>query len=249
MGNYDVMQVCLNGHQITENYLKSPQFRKAFCTTCGQSTIHQCPSCGSDIKGAYHYERVISLGPSAPVPDICEYCGEDFPWREKKNRLVKELKENKGDNLFILDQIFDKFHLVVKQLRQRYNDRETLDVGDEYDVQDLLHSLLVIFYDDIRPEEWTPSYAGASSRTDFLLKDENMVIEVKKTRKTLKARQLGEELIIDIARYKKHPDCKLLYCFVYDPDGFIVNPKGLENDLNSDDQEMKVRVKIIPKGH
>ena len=27
-------------------------------------------------------------------------------------------------------------------------------------------------FDDIRPEEYTPSYAGGSSRIDFLLKDE-----------------------------------------------------------------------------
>jgi len=38
--------------------------------------------------------------------------------------------------------------------------------------------------------------------------------------------------LIDIARYQSHPDCRNLVCFVYDPEGKIGNPKGLENDLN-----------------
>lgn len=67
-------------------------------------------------------------------------------------------------------KIIDRFHLVVKQLRNRYNSRETLDIVDEYDVQDLFHSLLYIFFNDVRAEEWTPSYAGKCARQDFLLK-------------------------------------------------------------------------------
>ena len=51
--------------------------------------------------------------------------------------------------------IFERFHQVSRQLRSRYDGRETLFINDEYDVQDLLHSLLHLHFDDIRPEEWT----------------------------------------------------------------------------------------------
>lgn len=248
--HYDTMQVCLNGHLITDNYHSSPEFRKNFCTECGETTIIACPNCKTEIKGDYHVPGVLDLsGISTPVPDICENCGTGFPWTTKKKKLAENVKNPERDSLFLINQICEKFHLVVKQLKQRYNDRLTFEVDDEYDVQNLLHSLLVIFFDDIRPEEWVPSYAGSSKRTDFLLKDENFVVEVKKTRKGLKAKELGEQLIIDIANYKGHPNCKILYCFVYDPDGYIANPRGIENDLNSDDKAMKVIVKIIPKGH
>jgi hypothetical protein len=64
-----------------------------------------------------------------------------------------------------------------------------------------------------------------------LLKKEKIVIEVKKTRKSLGARQIGEELIIDMARYRAHPNCDKLVCFVYDPDGWVNNPKGVIADL------------------
>ena len=147
----------------------------------------------------------------------------------------------------IIENLCERFHLVVRQLKARHDNRETLAVEDEYDVQDLLHSLLTLHFDDIRPEEWTPSYAGGCSRMDFLLKKEQIVIEVKKTRKTLGAKEIGEQLIIDINKYKAHPDCTKLLCFVYDPEGWIANPRGIENDLNSEDGELPVKVLITPR--
>ena len=155
--------------------------------------------------------------------------------------------QSSTDSIAVIENVCERFHLVVRQLRERHDSRETLSVEDEYDVQDLLHSLLTLHFDDIRPEECTPSYAGSSSRVDFLLKQEQIVIEVKKTRKGLAAKQIGEQLIVDIARYKDHPDCKKLLCFVYDPEGRIANPRGIENDLNRDDGDLPVKVIITPR--
>ncbi len=146
----------------------------------------------------------------------------------------------------ILDIIFDKFHISARQLRKRHDSRDTIDVQDEYDTQDYLHALLLLHFDDVRPEESSPSYAGKNSRVDFLLKDFKTIIEVKKTRAGLTAKEIGSQLIEDIVRYKSHPDCENLVCFVYDPDGYIDNPRGLENDLNEDNEVMKVKVIIKP---
>ena len=251
MGKYDAYLVCEKGHGINNSYYSSPEFNKKFCTTCGSKTFKECPNCGSDIQGKMHFENIIDLsGGIDYVPEICKNCGKDFPWKTEKKEIVKNINSLEKDNIILIENLMDKFHLVAKQLRQRYNERETLDIKDEYDVQDLFQGLLRIYYEDIRAEEWNPSYAGGSSRSDFLLKDEKIIIEVKKTRSTLKSKQLGEQLIVDIAKYKTHPDCKTLICFVYDPEGYIINPKGIENDLNKEStKEMKVIVKIIPKGH
>jgi hypothetical protein len=146
-----------------------------------------------------------------------------------------------------LDQIVLKFHAVAAQLRSRHAERSTLDINDEYDVQDLMHALLRLYFDDVRPEEWVPSYAGSASRTDFLLPQIDTVVEIKKTRVGLNAKVLGEQLIIDIFKYKKHPQCRKLLCFVYDPEGRIANPGGIENDLNNADHGIEVRVSILPK--
>jgi len=151
-----------------------------------------------------------------------------------------------ADNHEFLDNVFNKFHTIAIQLRSRYNNRDTIDIKDEYDVQDVLHVLLKLHFKDIRKEEWTPSYAGGSSRMDFLLKEQQTVIEVKRTRVGLDDKELGKQLIIDKAKYKSHPDCKRLICFTYDPDGRILNPKGIENDLNSKDENFIVDIVIKP---
>ncbi|MEM6614676.1 MAG: hypothetical protein AAF652_21030, partial [Cyanobacteria bacterium P01_C01_bin.72] len=132
------------------------------------------------------------------------------------------------------------------QMRSRHRNRPTLEINDEYDVQDLFHSLLTLYFDDIRREESNPSHAGANSRSDFLLKPEKIVIEIKKTREGLNARKLGEELTLDINKYQAHPDCETLVCFVYDPEARISNPRGLENDLEQITDKVKVKVLIRP---
>lgn len=147
----------------------------------------------------------------------------------------------------ILGDIFENFHSFCRQLRNRHDSRPEFEVNDEYDVQDLLHAILKLHFKDVREEEYTPSYAGSSSRVDFLLKNEQVVIEVKKTRQGLADKHIGEQLILDVAHYRNHPDCKGLICFVYDPDNRVKNPRGLESDLRrlSDDQ-MPVELFVRP---
>ena len=159
---------------------------------------------------------------------------------------IKPQLDNQSDYDSILSGIFEHFHACALQLRRRHAERSTLMIKDEYDVQDLLHAILKLHFSDVRPEEWTPSYAGNCNRMDFLLKQVQTAIEVKMTRSNLKDKEIGEQLIIDIAKYKEHPFVKTLYCFVYDPNRNIYNPTGLENDLtkkSSDDFKVKVFVR------
>jgi hypothetical protein len=148
--------------------------------------------------------------------------------------------------LITIETICSRFHSVVRQLRVRHSNRPTLDVADEYDVQNLLHSLLRMHFNDIRPEEWTPSYAGNCSRMDFLLKPEKLVLEVKMTRRSMSDKDLVDQLIVDRNRYENHPDCEQLVCFVYDPDGRIGNPVAIASDLESTTSDLPIRVMIYP---
>jgi hypothetical protein len=249
VGAYDTQQVCLNGHQVTDSFHRRPQDRAKHCAKCGAPTIHQCPACSREIKGDYHSENVVVIGGAPePVPTHCEECGTPFPWA-KGERELSTVVDTGQHAVELLERICLRFHLVARQLRQRREDRDTLDVNDEYDVQDLLHSLLHLGFDDIRPEEWTPSYAGKSSRMDFLLKREGIVLEAKKTRAGLGGKEIGDQLLVDIARYQGHPACKTLFCFVYDPEGRISNPRGLEADLTRTEGNLTVRVFIVPRAH
>lgn len=144
-----------------------------------------------------------------------------------------------------IETIFNKFHDIATQLLKRYEGRETLKLKDEYDVQDLLHSLLLLYFNDIRKEESVPSHAGSNSRLDFLIPDYQIGIEVKMTRKGLSDNKIGQQLLVDIGRYQSHQNCKTLLCFIYDPDYNIDNFKGLKDDLEShsnDDFNIKVYI-------
>lgn len=152
----------------------------------------------------------------------------------------------KADVVQSLVSILSKFHKFARQLNHRYNDRQTISIYDEYDVQDLVHAILRLHFEDIRAEECTPSYAGASSRIDFLIKDESIGVEIKKTRPGLRDRELGEQLIIDKERYKSHYNCKNLICFIYDPEGYVANAAGLINDLGGLTDDMNTYVVISP---
>ncbi len=165
--------------------------------------------------------------------------GHSFYHLENLNQFEEFLNEYKPQVLFTsfqikeipltLDQMCQALRLAKKYHINLIADagRETLTIKDEYDVQDLLHALLKLHFSDVRPEEWTPSYAGNSNRMDFLLKEAHIAIEVKMTRDNLKDKEIGEQLIIDIDKYQQHPDVNTLYCFVYDPNAILHNPVGL----------------------
>lgn len=184
-----------------------------------------------------YYERMVeSLKP------ILDALVESFENIEEMSDGMEKQSE-----LEIINNLCMKFPLFARQMQKRHSQRQPFEIKDEYDVQDLFHALLKIHFDDIRPEEYTPSKAGSASRVDFLLKKEKIVIEIKMTRKNLGAKELGNELIIDINRYTSHQDCKTLVCFVYDPEGYINNPSGIENDLESTSSDLKIKVNILPK--
>lgn len=131
----------------------------------------------------------------------------------------------------IIKEIARKFLDVSRQLGRRHGNRPAMQFVDEYDDQDLLHALLKMFFDDIRREEHTPSYAGSSSRIDFVLPEIGIAIELKHIRNGLKEGELGKQLIEDKARYSKHPDVLHLLCIVFDHEGQLPNPHGIERDL------------------
>jgi hypothetical protein len=93
--NYDVQQVCENGHQITDCYNIRPETQKKFCDKCGAATINACPYCHKEIQGAMikvsedylggrsGHHKVIP-GSHVDVPSYCRNCGKPYLWTESK---------------------------------------------------------------------------------------------------------------------------------------------------------------------
>lgn len=149
----------------------------------------------------------------------------------------------------LLERLVKGLQRAMHPLTHRRKGSQSLSFSNEYDVQDLLHVLLRPWVQDIRPEEFTPSYAGSSTRMDFLLPAHKLVLETKIVRDRSHAKKIGDELIIDIEHYRRHMDCKDLWCVIYDPNQLITNSEGLKSDLEgkraSKDGELIVKVFVL----
>jgi hypothetical protein len=160
-----------------------------------------------------------------------------------KNNLTLELKMVRPD--ILLEFIFTNFSLFCQQISKRYNDRPTIEIVDEYDVQNIIHSILKLFFSDIRREVYNPQYLGKSTRIDFILNNENIGIEIKYADGLNPEKRIGDELLIDINHYKENRNCKKLICFIYNPNGAFNNPEGFKNELEKS-KELPVKVYINP---
>jgi hypothetical protein len=140
-----------------------------------------------------------------------------------------------------------RFHAVTRQLRLRKDYRATLEVEDDYDLQDLLCALLKMEFDEVGVDEWTPPYTGGAPRTTFLMHREQIALVVKKTRSGLTTQELTDQVAADSARYANREKCVTLFCFIYDPEGRIGSPKQLETDLTSVSDRYMIEVLVAPK--
>ena len=151
------------------------------------------------------------------------------------------------EHLSITKTLCQRFHVVARQLRLRGEYRSTVNVEDECDVQDLMHALLRQHFDDISTDEWMPSYSNNVPRTTLLLDHDRLAIVVKKTRTGLSRKDLADQLRADVERYRDRGRCTQMLCFIYDPEGRIGNPRGLENELNATSEHFSVDVVVAPK--
>lgn len=263
MAEYDTKQVCVNGHHITDRYYDRPDSRQDYCNECGAETIKECQNRGEEMEGEMLDSGVVAIGFEPTIPDFCDGCGQPFPWTEKEEEedisieveqstdrlelgFTSAYDETTVTPISLINRICTSFPIAANILQDRYDGRPGFEISDEADVQDLLHAILRMHFEDVRPEEVVPSRAGASSRIDFLLKPEQIGIEVKMTREGLDVKKLGEELSVDKERYKSHQNCKTLICFIYDPEFRLTNPAEL-GDLEEGSSDLDVIIHVVPK--
>lgn len=151
------------------------------------------------------------------------------------------------DPIDLLRKVCLRFHAVARQLRLRKDYRTTLEVEDDYDLQDLLCALLKLEFDEVGADEWTPPYAGGSTRATLLLNGEQIAIVCKKTRSGLTTKELAEQIAADARHYSSRESCRHLFCFIYDPEGRIGSPTRLESDLTSVSDRHTIHVLVAPK--
>ena len=181
----------------------------------------------------------VAAPPASPVPS---------PSPTLASAAVVISKEQPAsDPVDALRKVCLHFHAVARQLRLRKDYRATLEVEDDYDLQDLLCALLKLEFDEVGADEWTPPYAGGSTRTTLLLNRDRLAVVAKKTRSGLTTKELAEQVAADTAHYVSRKPCVHLFCFIYDPEGRIGSPTRLETDLTSVSDAFTVDVLVAPK--
>ncbi|WP_411034748.1 hypothetical protein [Shinella sp. BYT-45] len=188
-------------------------------------------------------ERMLSKG--LTIGDAAEAAAAHvFAHRVNDRLLVPKALMNDLDLVLSLCR---RFPLFADTMRARQRGRTPFGINDEYDVQDLLHAILRLHFDDIRPEEHTPSYAGNHSRVDFHLPGSRLVIEAKMTRSGLTQKEVINQLLIDVGRYSKMDAIDTLVCVIYDPDRHCTNPRGIETDVEKTGNRLNVKVVVCPQ--
>ena len=154
---------------------------------------------------------------------------------------------SESDPLQLLRKVCLRFHAVARQLRLRKDYRPTLEVEDEYDLQDMLCALLKLEFDEVGTDEWTPPYTSGASRTTLFLNKDQIAVVAKKTRSGLSAKELADQVTADSSYFRAQDKCSTLFIFIYDPEGRIGSPKRLETNLTSVSERCTVEVLVAPK--
>ena len=187
----------------------------------------------------FRFGRVLPQGQTPSAPEV----------GAPPERPTASASTKPTDIEEVVEVLVKGLRRAMHPLTHRRKNAQVFAFSNEYDVQDLLHALLRPWVADIRPEEFTPSYAGSSTRMDFLLAAHKLVIELKFVRDRVHAKKVGDELIVDIAHYGKHPECQILWCIVYDPNEYLTNAGGLRADLSGkrsyQDGELVTKVLVL----
>lgn len=229
----DAMQVCRNGHVITDRLHTVPEQALDHCDRCGAATYDRCLTCGCELPGAIPLPGLVPVGGRCP-PQYCAACGAAFPWTQHALRATPSVP------LRQLDTLLRRLPVAIRELRARHAERPPFRVEDVFDLEDLLRAVLPLDFGDVYSECRTPSYA-AGTRTDFLLVTEAIVICTKFVHTEVNERQLEEQWREDVAYYDGHGRCRTLTGFVYDPQGRLSEPRRLETAWAQPNSDLRLK--------
>jgi hypothetical protein len=214
----DVMQVCRNGHVITDRLHSNPESGRTHCDRCGAATLDRCLTCGHELPGALDVCGLVPIG-AWQTPRHCLMCGAAFPWVRRPHPAPEPLT--------LLDGILRRLPPVIRQLRWRQGDRPPLRIDDDRDLEDLVRALLPLHFDDVRIETRTPLYSPGT-RTDLILAPAEIALTMKYARSSLPEPKLLEQWQEDVAYYRRQSRWRMLVGFIYDPEGVLRDGKTLE---------------------
>ncbi|WP_338018887.1 hypothetical protein [Brevibacillus agri] len=117
-------------------------------------------------------------------------------------------------------------------------DLQKIVLGNEYDVQRMLYSLIRPIFPEARVEIYEDG-GYKSYRYDIFFDDYETVIEVKCSRPSMQERELTEQIGSDAFHYQE----KYIYLFIYDKHRVIANvdafSKAYSKSLNTHEKQIE----------
>lgn len=159
-------------------------------------------------------------------------------FREERYNLIDyKTKLDEETSILILKRILNNFYSHIKSMyidkvhgrgTIKQENLEKIKIGNEYDVQRILYSLIKPIFPDARTEV-VDDESVTSVRYDIEIESCNTVIEVKCTRPSLSERNLNEELGADSFHYSR----KNIMFFIYDKENIVSNIEEYKKVYNN----------------
>ena len=166
----------------------------------------------------------------------------------EENVFISEYKSHQQGELLLIEKILENFYMhyhamyknpVHKKGTLASESLDAIRIGNEFDLQRMLYSLLIPIFPTIRQEVYNDNGYGGM-RADLYLDLYNLIIEIKCTRKSMSEKQLIEELGADAFHYC----ADIIYFLVFDETGIIKNSeafkKAFEREPKKDGKAVKV---------
>lgn len=149
--------------------------------------------------------------------------------------IIRRIMHNFYKHIDVMYQ--EPVHRRGKILR---TDLDKIKIGNEYDVQRILYSIIKTIFPLARVE--VPEDTGYNSvRYDICIDEYDAVIEVKCTRDSMNERKLTEEIASDIFHYKS----KNLFFFIYDKEKIIKNMDAFTKTYTKQDDTLNKCIETI----
>lgn len=117
---------------------------------------------------------------------------------------------------------------------------KSIRIGNEYDLQRMLYSILLPIYPAMRQEVYSDNGYGGM-RADLYIEDCDLIIETKCTRDSMSEKRLLEELGADGFHY----NVGNIYFFICDKCGTIKNPEAFKKAFERERKREGKTVKVF----
>lgn len=156
---------------------------------------------------------------------------------------------DKTSAIVVIRRILQNFYKHIQVMYQedvhrngtiKKKDLDAIQIGNEYDVQRILYSLIRPIFPTAR-KEVSDDTGYKAIRYDVKIDEYNIVIEVKCTRKSMTERNLTEELGSDAFHY----NTDYLFFFIYDKENIIKNVDVFIKNYKREKNEFGIHVEAI----